>query len=803
MNFLYLLFLCFLSCTALDAELTPSEECEKIKMSYERGFMTVKERSGYCLFQCQFLKVDCQKNQTGSPSFTLHRAIYNRARTLIDGVISGRVDLIGPDPFTQDDATVEAWMEMVGRTWGIGLCLIPIALNQWKYFNPLAAYLLMLIYAVVCMLGNMPQSVAIHNMLIALLAGLYPSNSSNMMDSIWTTVIMFGTIYGMFVVGAATQILLLFATITAFFLYLYQCFFKNRSGNGLNLVVAASQLCVLIEQLHYARDEMKSNTLAGVALELSLSAILPSGKSRYYLLNVSRISAVIVRFFDVSSQGPLVFVGVLLGQVVMFVSFRASLGTFYLYVLRYRTDVKSLAAGFYVYLIDWWGPMRCGFRLIFRLENFNTRRALYAILGFIIGYYEYRHAFEFCVVRVCLSTVDKLFIGSVYGRATHYLEVDFDFMQASFPQSGALPWMCVDELRAISSSTGRLLADKAGKTVGGLGVILSSGGRAMLYTVRHVVEGCKLVKFGSLTIADPDFRNITDASDPMVAMKVEVDDAPKVELLTRDEAYDVKHLVFINSTEEGNFICVVPDFKLVLGKLHATVNLRKGDSGGPCFAVLTSGELRLCGAVSQGNPRHGGGNIVSFCYHCGETNGNSSDEDSLGAVTQFNRVRRVSFASDDADSLRLSNCESLNDFIEDFRSDFEQIGNWARPIRWDDMKLNNDDLGAFLHAANYAEERRDDDRDVSDNDDSGAVRQSSSKRRKSKRKDKAFRKERGLVARILVEKLKQVYSLNDCSAIFDALMSGNIPKLGPRKYLQRSQAGLWIISDSLPEPDWT
>lgn len=787
----------------MDAESVPAEECEKIRMSYERGFLTAKERGDYCLFQCQFLKVDCRRSQTSSPSFSLHLAIYDGVCALIDGVVSGSIDLIGPDPFTQDAATVEAWMEMVGRTWGIVLCLIPVMLNQWKYFNPLTAYLFMLIYAVVCMLGIMPQAVAIHNMLIALLAGLYSSNSSSMMDSIWTTVVMFGTIYGMFIVGAATQILLLFATIAAFFLYLYQCFFKNRSGNGLNLVVAASQLCVLIEQLHYAREEMKSNTLAGVALELSLNAILPSGKSRYYLLNVSRISAVIVRFFDLSSQGPLIFIGVLLCQGLMFVSFRASLGTFYLYVLRYRTDVRSLVTGFYVYLIDWWGPMRCGFRLLFKLENYNTRRALYAIFGFVIGYYEYRHAFEFFVVRVCLSTADKLFIGSTYGRATHYLEIDFDFMQASFPQTGALPWMCVDELRAISCSTGRLLAERAGKTVGGLGVILSSGGRAMLYTVRHVVEGCRLVKFGDFTIADPDFRDITDASDPMVAMKIEVDDAPKVELLTRDEAYDVKHLVFINSTEAGNFICVVPDFKLSLGKLHATVNLRKGDSGGPCFAVLTSGELRLCGAVSQGNPRHGGGNIVSFCYHCGETGINSSDEDSLGAVTQFNRVRRVSFASDDADSLRLSNCKSLNDFIEDFRSDFEQIGKWTRPIRWDDMRLNDDDLSAFLHNTNYVEGRRDHDQDDFSNDDSGIVRQSSSKRKKSKRKDRAFRKESGLIARILAEKLKQVYSLNDCSAIFDALMSGNIPALGPRDYVQKSQAGLWIISDSLPEPDWT
>merc|ERR1712154_713009 len=91
---------------------------------------------------------------------------------------------------------------------------------------------------------------------------------------------------------------------------------------------------------------------------------------------------------------------------------------------------------------------------------------------------------------------------------------------------------------------------------------------------------------------------------------------------------DIETLVFINYNEKhGNTVCFVPHFRLHRGLLYATVDLDYGDSGGPCFAVLNSGSVRYCGAVSKGNGNDGGGNIISIVTRLPEVKYDSSDDE--------------------------------------------------------------------------------------------------------------------------------------------------------------------------------
>jgi hypothetical protein len=267
--------------------------------------------------------------------------------------------------------------------------------------------------------------------------------------------------------------------------------------------------------------------------------------------------------------------------------------------------------------------------------------------------------------------------------------------------------------------------------------------------------------------------------------------------LTPAEAYDVKKLLFTNEAYGEKFICVVDSFKLNGGELSAVVNLRKGDSGGPCFAVLSSGEMRLCGVVSKGNPRNGGGNIISFCYHDGTQGGDSSDEeDVMSKITKFNRVRRVRFASDDPDARRYEVADELNSYIAEHQDRFEMMKDWSEHFTWDDFLKSREDaaIERVSDACLNLEERR-----AGDNDDGPAEDGNKKHDKRRRNKDRAYKKRQFSLAAVLREKLIQVYSLRDAKNIFNTIMHGNVPDIGTRDYIGHSDGSNWVFFDTLPD----
>jgi hypothetical protein len=500
----------------------------------------------------------------------------------------------------------------------------------------------------------------------------------------------------------------------------------------------------------------------------------------------------------------------------MFAIFRASLGAFYLHVLRFKTDFKSITIGFWVYIADLFGPVRCIYRLTFKLERFTSRRVMYALLGILLSYYEYRGAKGFFLMKLIISFLDMAIIQSNYGKMTHYLELNVDFCQNAFPHSGAMPWASIDLIKEIADCCGRLIVKRGGSSIAGMGVVLKSAGRAMLYSVAHVTKDGDFVQFDkmNLNIMTPDFRHVTKDDDPMVAMKVEVDDCPDVELLTPSEVYDVKQLVFVNSPAIGEeYVCMTDRFEIRRGKLHAIVNLRKGDSGGPCFAVLADGIIRLCGVVSQGNPRNGGGNIISFCYSEEKPDHDSSDDDNpLADVTHFNKVRRIGFRSDDARERVLTMHHDLHCTLASYEEDFEAMKGWPRKLNYEDFTMSDDEICAMLgrvealHARSASpqkienkrekEVRFEDERD----DDYGNGKAARNKRRKSSRKDKGARKRAVMAARNALLALRGGMPLDAANSLFDLIMMGF--DISPYDYPIHCNGSTTVYTPEPPDPEY-
>jgi len=541
-----------------------------------------------------------------------------------------------------------------------------------------------------------------------------------------------------------------------------------------------------------------------------LGTVIPDGTSAMYVFNASGNAVNIAKHVPFEISPVVAYLIAFVTQLGFFVFFRASLGAYYLHILRYKTDLRSLSAGFFVYSADFFGPLHCLVRLIFSYETLNPRRVTYLVVGIVLMFFECSFAREFAAYRVILSLFDIAVLKSRYGRSAHYLSVNVDFMQAAFPHSGAPPWTSMDLLVRLAEYTGVLISkDVHNRAVRGLGVVLNSAGTTMLYSVRHVVTNSALASFRGKHYSSPDFRKVTRGDDPLMVKKIGEDlDAPEVELLTRPEAFEVQQLVFINCSDDGsNYVCFVPEFKLRNNNLEAAVNLRTGDSGGPCFALLGSGVIRLCGVVSRGVSRDGGGNLISFCYSSGEMGADSADEDSVGPVHQFQAVRRVRFSSDTSDSVQADAALSFQVYLDNHADDFEKMKPWIEHFKWEDLDADEDQVSDRISRADFErvsalEKRTDGDEGGPDSEayyDDDQGRRKGKKEPKSRRKDKAYRKRQLAISTILGEKLKQIYSRRDAKVIFENIARGYIPPLNNRKHIVAGNGDNWEVSDSLPD----
>jgi hypothetical protein len=763
--------------------------CAKLERKFSRGFLTVPERDVYCMSGCNFLNVQCvSEKQSDIDWASIFDGVTNFAKRLLDEDV---FSIISEPDWSADDVTIDVWITLLHRVWTISFCIVPLFLNQWKFYNFWWAMILSLTFMSSAFLGYAPFAIMIHNSILCFFAYAHGAGSHHLFESVFTMVILLGAVFMMFVYSPFWQFIHLIWAVIGFIFYIRYNFFVKRNASGSALVIAISQLTVMLDQLEFTRMMFAQSSLAGAGIEMCLSSVLPVGRSTLFTINAIHNAGQVVRKTQFFALGPWALLCMLMLHIGIFVGFRMCLGAYYLHTLRYKKDIKTLFVGLWVYLVDFFGPFRCAFRMAFKYEEFSTRRVMYAGVAFILMYHEMHAARELFLLRLFMSAFDVVFVKSSYGRATHYLEFNVDFMQSVFPQDGALPWFSIELLAAISKNVNFLNAERANNTVRGLGVLLNSAGSTMLYTVDHVVRKAQAITFNNVLTSQPDFRPVTMGDDPMVAMKYAHGEYPDVPLITNSETLDVALLVFINLMDDGEkVITMVPKFETERCKLYATVNLKKGDSGGPCFAIMNDGTIRLCGVVSRGNPRKGGGNIIAFSYSDGTISPNSDDDASLGEVKQFNAVRRARF---DLPVEQNYTFVQLNEIIQERREDLVHMRDWARTPTIDDVmdyQRNKEfdfnpfcadfDVGAFQ-------------RDNPDDPDG----------KKFKRAKKAFnQKERAAVKRgfmvlsSVLANAQLAYDKVDAMNIFNALARGYVPHIDNREFKYICGTNGWICDET-------
>jgi len=806
--------------------------CDKLKAVWIRdSFLTRKDRGEYCINGCTFTGYVCSENakvaSTVSAVVNLTE-IWHAVETFANDALADKFDTLYDGPvFEPPAATVEAWVDLVAHILPLLGCMVPILLNQYKYHNFWGATLMTFAQFCLSFAGIMPVSMAIHNALFCFLSLANSSNSGYLFDSVQTLGWIQFVFFAMFYNNPYWQVFILLVAVIGYFMYLNHIFFIRRPGANAGIAVVASQLFVLVEELYYVRENMQEVSLVGAAIEMVLYAAAPIGKSKTAAGNIFRLSVYIANKFNGYNLKIAVFLVLPFLQLFMLLLFRGALGAFYLYSMRYKRDASTLLSGLYIYMIDLFGPFRCLFRQGFKIEHYNERRIFYGFIGCLMAILEYKYAHDVFWIRLFFSSLDEVFYRSKYGKVMHYLQYELDFMQVAFPHSRAPSWMSLDKLAEVAKTTSTLISVSAGRTSRGVGVVLTSGGRAMLYTVRHVINQSNLIQFQDQSVSSPDFRDVTSAADPLVAMKIEYDSAPFVELVTFEELEYIDFLAFISVSEvDGkNYTCIVPEFKVLKdGTLRAIVNLKKGDSGAPCFAILKDGSLRFCGVVSQGNPRDGGGNIISMCIHHGVLKADSSDDESEKAlsVQQFNAVRRVKFASDSTDRYDNTYAGMIN-YIRNNQELIETFKKWKTPISYDDIlkKAPYDAIIERYHIDNYVpqepeqtaaavepvrEERDQDEGAVGGADDAGGVGHAESKKyrkqdQKRRNKDKAYRKRAFDTMLALNAFLQGLYSQRDSKNIFEAIAMGNLPPLTDREYVITADGRDWMVSDVPMDPN--
>jgi len=369
-------------------------------------------------------------------------------------------------------------------------------------------------------------------------------------------------------------------------------------------------------------------------------------------------------------------------------------------------------------------------------------------------------------------------------------------LQIAFPQRNALPWVCIDELKLIADNTRYLYVTRTcGTVVRGVACAITVNGRSMLYTVKHVVKNALSVRFGE-HIYKKTFEQMTKSEDPVVYIKQEDVRGPDVRIITSDELRKIAYVACINVHEDGDgdvtsFVCMSTDFYVKGDNLSASISLKKGDSGGPVFAVLNSGEVRFAGTVSAGRHDQGGGNIFAFAISTDNSELESSDDDSYGpndlvTAAHYNMVRSQSKPihgfEDPSKQARRKIVEYIDgkDFpkMRGFMREFG-ILNYKDAIETDlevllDKPEPNIDLDWYIDNVVYAEQPRK--KPADEEYDEEEHRKRVKKRFKNWKKERARRKRQAFgLFKLYAAKLHGTYLPSEASAIYYETLRNGIP----------------------------
>lgn len=510
---------------------------------------------------------------------------------------------------------IDTWWILARRLWPLTLSIVPVILQQWKYYNFIGATGLMVLYGFIMSFVSVttPQKMYLF---VTCGACLFNSGTHGIVAEVMGGMFTLGVFVCVsFLTDPIYQLATVIAILMAYVAWLMNSFVTKRSGSAPGAVVSISLIFVLHEQIWLLRQDYKLFTVSMSMLEMTLNAIIPCGSSSFYLMNIIKLGMVftdqlVAMFPVVMPASDQILIILLLIQIIMSICFKALFGMFVITSMRYKMTWSNFFKGFLIYMCDLFSGMSYSYKVVFGIVRYDARRLLYSCANVAFFLCELYYARDLLYLRGVFWFVDEFISDTKYGSLPKYLRCDMNF--SDFPQKGSHPWLALDKIFDITKHVVRLYAGTENGLSKGLGFLLDDGNKVKLATVHHVVADSTYVAIdANERLKIPVIDDLLD--DPVYIVPILFDSGARVSLLTPDDVPNVTSLFFVKWDDGiGPSLSYVTKFKFDKDfNILASVDLSYGDSGGPVFAVLKNSNVRYAGCTSSGNPDVSGGNYIS------------------------------------------------------------------------------------------------------------------------------------------------------------------------------------------------
>jgi hypothetical protein len=605
---------------------SPGEEdfCKKYaEFRKMEGYLSYKDVRDYCNRNCQTLpKYACSVNDSsGFPEISFD--LMGRLGKLFD-----KKDLLD-DAWMTEVMDADSVMESVWffAPWMYALCYVIVASGQADLRRSRIPVLLVngvalaIYFAIFLGAGLWPLA---FNIILALQSSFASSSHSIFNDVAAVGILIVSVVVGTLMVRDLIAQLFLGVLLLACFLVLfYRKATQSRKEDLFNTLSLLLTLKMCADYIQLIFDRLMIDNPGTLFVRHFIYAMFPwEGKYASFLNNMFHSSAQLATLFikgdDDSSNHLYVFLLGLLSYGFVFVGLRCCLGIVVLKKLHADISFQLIWTGFYSYSIDVLNP----FKVVYiSLCNRDSRMLWYAIIMCIFNIGEFFTAREFLLMRSLLMAIDYLIVDSGLAGAYRFLDYEVDLSGLVFEKPGAFPYFFIDNLVEVQKNCKTIHVvekDNGGNVVGnssGVGLIRHSMSGPRLFTVRHVLDMKDHVRTEDNLVSESVGSLITlgDSVDPPVSMYMPGCQANGSEVrdIGPNEMKSIKYLFVISPS---GAIAPVSDWSLHDGDIHASVNVKPGDSGSPVCAVLSDGICVLAGAVSRGNPDEGCRNLISAIH---------------------------------------------------------------------------------------------------------------------------------------------------------------------------------------------
>lgn len=619
--------ICFLQISLSLAKAYDSPENEDKCKKYatfrqEEGYLSNADVKDYCRIGCDTLpRYSCP--ETGDDAaFNLSRdfgkrleELFRASETLDDNWL---VEPFDADSMSESVAFFAPWM------YGLLYVLVGAQMmhgNRPHKRPPMVLVNIIILLSYFVFFRDREVWPMIFNILLACQSS-FASSSHHIFNDVAAVAIMIvslilGTLMINDLIGQLVLGIVLFA---GFIVLLYRKITNSRKEDLFNMIslLLTGKMCSDYTVLIF--DRLMVENPGTLLIRHCINAMLPwEGRYVSVLNNMNyssaQLAALFVKADEIESGHLYIFFVGLMTYALVFLGIRAGVGLIMLRKMHADFSLQLIWTGFYSYAIDVVNPFKI---VLVSLLKKDSRMLWYALIMCAFNVGEFFTARDFFVIRCILSVLDYLVIESGLSGAHRFLEFDVDLGGMVFEKPGAFPYFFLDNLMDVRRHCKRIITsthDNAGALVSesaGVGLVRQTKTGPKLLTVQHCLRSKDFIRTEDDGIREPigHIDVIGDSVDPPVSLNIPGCrlDGSTMRDISSSELKSVKYLFVVSPC---GATCPINDWSISNGDIHATVNLRSGDSGSPVCAVLDSGVCVLAGVVSRGDSREGSRNLIS------------------------------------------------------------------------------------------------------------------------------------------------------------------------------------------------